>query len=60
MNENMIRTRDAIIHKIAWYCDRIGKKEVSEYFNKVKTGEINPFDDWQNIKENAVGLGSGL
>ena len=20
MNENMIKTRDAIIHKIAWYC----------------------------------------
>ena len=60
MNENMIKTRDAIIHKIAWYCDRIGQKDIAEYFNKVKTGEINPFEDWQKIKEESVGLGSGL
>ena len=60
MNENMIKTRDAIIHKIAWYCDRIGQKDIAEYFNKVKSGEINPFEDWQKIKEEAVGLGSGL
>ena len=41
MHENMIKTRDAIIHKIAWYCDRIGQTETSEYFSKVKTGDID-------------------
>ena len=60
MHVNMIKTRDAIIHKIAWFCDRIGQKETTEYFNKVKTGEIDPFKDWATEREEAVGLGSGL
>lgn len=60
MHENMIKTRDAIIHKIAWYCDRIGQKETSEYFGKVKVGDIDPFEDWKQIREQSVGLGSGL
>jgi hypothetical protein len=60
MNENMIKTRDAIIHKIAWYCDRIGQTETSEYFGKVKSGDVDPFEDWKQIRDESVGLGSGL
>jgi len=60
MHENMVKSRDAIMHKISWYCDRIGQTEVAEYFSKVKTGEIDPFDDWKEIRDNSVGLGSGL
>lgn len=60
MNENMIRTRDAIIHKIAWYCDRIGQSHINEYFQKVKSGDIDPFDDWNKMRNESVGLGSGL
>lgn len=60
MSENNIRMRDAIIHKIAWYCNRIGQTETSDYFDKVKAGEIDPFDDWKKIREESVGLGSGI
>ena len=60
MHENMVKSRDAVMHKIAWYCDRIGKTEVGEYFTKVKSGEIDPFDDWKEIRDKAVGMGSGL
>ena len=60
MNENMIKMRDAMIHKIAWFCNRIGQTETSDYFDKVKAGTIDPFEDWKQERENAVGLGSGL
>ena len=56
----MNRSRDAITHKIAWFCDRIGQTETSEYFEKVKAGEINPYQDWEDIRNESVGLGSGL
>ena len=60
MSENNIRMRDAIIHKIAWYCNRIGQTETSDYFDKVKAGDLDPFEDWKKVRESAVGLGSGL
>ena len=58
MHQDNIRMRDAIIHKIAWFCNRIGQTETSEYFDKVKAGEIDPFDEWKKIREESVGLGS--
>ncbi len=60
MHEDMIRTRDAIIHKIAWYCNRIGQTETSDYFDKVKSGEVDPFAEWMEIRKTAEGLGSGI
>ena len=56
----MIKTRDAIIHKIAWYCNRIGQTETSDYFEKVKSGKVDPFAEWHEIRKNADGLGSGI
>jgi hypothetical protein len=60
MHENNIRMRDAITHKIAWFCNRIGQTETSDYFDKVKAGEIDPFADWKKVREESVGLGSGI
>ena len=37
MSEQNIRIRDAIIHKMAWFCNRIGQTETSDYFDKVKS-----------------------
>ena len=40
MSEQNIRIRDAIIHKMA-KCNRIGQTETSDYFDKIKAGEID-------------------
>ena len=34
--------------------------EIGEYFSKVKSGEIDPYKEWKEIREDSVGLGSGL
>jgi hypothetical protein len=60
MHPNMIKTRDAIMHKIAWYTSRIGQPQVTEYFDQVKEGKLDPFLDWKKIREESVGLGSGM
>ena len=57
---NMTKAREHCMHKISWFCGKIGQPETQEYFNKVLTNEINPYEEWQEERKNAKGVGSGL
>ena len=56
----MTKAREHCMHKISWFCSKIGQPETQEYFNKVITNEVNPYEEWQEERKNAKGVGSGL
>lgn len=57
---NMTKAREHCMHKLSWFCGKIGQPETQEYFNKVLTNEVNPYEEWQEERKNAKGVGSGL
>lgn len=57
---NMQKAREHCMHKISWFCGKIGQTQTPEFFDKVMKQEINPYADWQEERKTAKGLGSGL